>query len=113
MYKIEKIEDKVYNITLTRGDTLFLGLPLYDEDDEPYTPVDGDSMRFAMKKKYKDEVCLAKINIPLDSYILEVKPEHTKELPFGRYVYDVEFTDVAGHITTILKGEFILDEEVD
>lgn len=112
MYKIEKIEDKIYDITLTRGDTLFLEYPLYDEDDNPYTPEEGDSIRFAMKKKYKDEEPLVVVDIPIDTCLLEIKPEHTKPLNFGDYVYDVELTDKYGHVSTFSKGKFTVDTEV-
>lgn len=112
MYKIEKIEDKIYDITLTRGDTLFLEFPLYDEDDNPYDPVEGEKLRFALKKKHKDENPLVLIDIPIDTCLLEIKPEHTKPLNFGNYVYDVEFTDLYGHVSTIIKGVFTVDTEV-
>lgn len=112
MYNIEKIEDKVYDITLTRGDTLFIEFPLFDEDDQPYTPVEGEVLRFAMKKKHKDEDPLVLVDIPTDTCLLEIRPEHTKPLNFGDYVYDVEFTDSYGHVSTIIKGMFTVDKEV-
>ena len=108
----EKFEGKVWNITLTRADTLFIEFPLFDDDDEPYTPVEGDSLRFAMKKKYKDEEPLILIDIPTNTCLLEIRPEHTKPLPFGDYYYDVEFTDSMDHVSTILKGTFTVDKEV-
>ena len=112
MYSIEKIGDKEYDITLTRGDTLFIEFPLFNDDDEPYTPVEGEKLRFAMKKKYKDEEPLVLIDIPINTCLLEIKPEDTKPLPFGVYVYDVEFTDIGDHVSTIIKGEFTVDKEV-
>lgn len=112
MYKIEKIDDKVYDITLTRGDTMFLEFPLFEDDDTPYTPVEGDQLRFAAKKKYKDELPLILIDIPMNTCILEIKPSHTKPLNFGDYVYDVEFTDSLGHVQTIVEGTFTVDKEV-
>jgi len=61
------------NITLTRGDTLLLQINLTAED-EPYVPQEGDSLRFAMKRKYTDDdsdVVLVK-NIPIDTCVLEI-----------------------------------------
>lgn len=37
-------------ISLTRGDTLLLTIKL-TKDGKPYTPQDGDKIRFALKKK--------------------------------------------------------------
>ena len=61
MHSIVKRTEKVngetkeyWDITLTRGDSLFLQLSL-TRRDEPYIPVVGDSIRFAMKAKYTDE----------------------------------------------------------
>ena len=57
--------DAQNNITLTRGDTLTLTVTLLHEVDpvppateptiEPYVPVEGDVIRFAVSKGYKSE----------------------------------------------------------
>lgn len=41
------------NISLTRGDSLFLEIGL-TENGEEYTPEDGSSLRFALKGSYED-----------------------------------------------------------
>lgn len=116
MFRIEKRYDEygegLYDIYITRGDTGFIEIPLFDNDNEPYTPIEGDSVRFAVKKKYKDEECLVLKPIPIETLILEIKPEDTKELEFGKYVYDIEFTDSLGHVSTFIRGSFIVDKEV-
>ncbi len=101
-----------YNIFLTRGDSAFLKFSLEDNDGNPYTPVEGDSIRFAMKKRIKDEVPLIIKDIPIDTLICEIVPSDTKELAFGEYKYDVEFTDHLGHVSTIILGSFTITEEV-
>lgn len=102
------------DITLTRGDSLFLQLNL-TKDGEPYTPENGSIVRFAMKAKYTDpdeKVVLVK-NIPIDTMILEIEPEDTKNLPMKKtYVYDIQLTDALGHIYTFLFGTLTLGEEV-
>ena len=79
------------DIILTRGDTLLLQIKMIKQG-HPYTPVEGDSVRFAMKSKYSDsdeDVVLVK-NIPIDTLILEIEPEDTKDLPMrSKYVYDM------------------------
>ena len=41
-------------ITLTRGDTFMADITINKQDDAPYTLVEGDSVRFAMKSSYED-----------------------------------------------------------
>ena len=106
------IEDN--DIILTRGDTLLLQIKMIKQG-EIYTPKQGDSIRFAMKKKYTDkdsEVILVK-NIPIDTLILEIQPQDTKNLPMrSKYVYDIQFTDAQGRVDTFIKGTFTITEEV-
>ena len=101
------------DITLTRGDSLFLQLAL-TKNDEPYEPAVGSEVRFAMKENYEDQEVVLEIAIPIDTLILEFRPEHTKSLPMGAsYVYDIQLTDEVGHVDTFYEGTFKLDNEVE
>lgn len=106
---------KKTTIFLTRGDTLKAQISLVDREGNPYEPQVGDVIRFACKKEYTDpdtEVLILK-NIPLESLVLTLEPEDTKELPFGNYVYDIQLTTAAGEVDTfITKGTLTLTEEV-
>ena len=101
------------NITLTRGDTLMLQLQL-TRGGETYTPAQGDSIRFAMKRKYTDNDSTALVkNIPTDTLVLEIEPNDTKELPMNKtYVYDIQLTDANGRVDTFVGGNFELTNEV-
>ena len=101
-------------ITLTRGDTFETAVKLIDNAGYPYDPVEGDKIRFAMKEDYDDNVpCLEK-DIPIDTMILRLDPADTKELKFGTYVYDIQFTSADGRVDTfIAKAKFKLTEEVN
>ena len=112
MHDIKKT-NKGADITLTRGDSLFLQISL-TKNGQPYTPSAGSSIRFAMKEKYTDtQVTLLK-NIPLESMILEFDPMDTKDLPMGKaFVYDIELTDEHGHVDTFYEGKFLIDKEVE
>lgn len=112
------INPSTYDITLTRGDTAIISVPLVNVDDEghetPYTPHQGESLRFAMSDKYgatRSEVLILK-EIPIDTLILEIDPEDTKPLKFGKYKYDIEFTDAQGHVSTGLSAIFEVGKEV-
>lgn len=101
------------DITLTRGDSLFLQIVL-KKDGAPFTPVTGSRIRFAMKRKYTDEEVLLEKEIPLETLLLEIRPQDTKPLSMGRtYVYDIEFTDEEGHVDTFISGNFTIGNEVE
>lgn len=102
------------NITLTRGDSLFLQITL-EKNGESYTPETGSSIRFAMKQRYSDpdtDVVLNK-SIPIDTLLLELLPEDTKTLPMKQsYVYDIQLTDSNSHVYTFISGTLTIGEEV-
>lgn len=102
------------NITLTRGDTLLLKINI-QKNGSLYVPSEGDSIRFAMKRRYTDpdeKIVLLK-DIPISTLVLEIEPQDTKPLPMkSKYVYDIQLTDADGHVDTFIKGTFLIDEEV-
>lgn len=107
-------------IQLTRGDTLQVLVTII-KDGEEYSPQEGDSVRFALKHEklnskrtdYTDDDPLIIKDIPIDTMILELKPEDTKELDFGTYVYDIEITFDDGVVDTFIPAtRFKLTEEV-
>ena len=106
---------KGYDITLTRGDSLPLQLTNLKKNGQAYTPDPEDSIRFAMKRKYKDpdeDAVLVKAISP-DTLILNIEPEDTKELPMGKtFVYDIEITDKYGFVSTFIEGNFTIGKEV-
>ena len=82
-------------------------------DDEPYTPTDGDRVRFALKQSYSSSKVLIHKDIPNDTLVLHLAPSDTKKLAFGNYVYDIEITFANGDVDTFIRGEFKLEEEVE
>lgn len=102
------------DIELTRGDTFKRTLVLTDAEGNPFTPAEGDVIRFALKKKVKDETVLINKVIPNDTLVLKLNPEDTKELPFGDYVYDIQITYANGEVDTFITvSKFKLTEEVE
>lgn len=106
-------------ISLTRGDTLMVQVSI-TRDQQPYTPVEGDSVRFALKSglnargtDFKEQNPLILKTIPIDTMILRLDPEDTKPLPFGVYKYDIEITFADGKVDTfITASDFNLTPEV-
>lgn len=106
-------------ITLTRGDSFFCDIGLKDGED-PYTPLPGDVIRFALKSnrmvngEYADQQPLISKIIPNDTLLLHLLPADTKNLSLGSYDYDVEITFADGEVDTfIADAEFILTRKVD
>ena len=99
-------------IRLTRGDSLRVTV-IITQDGEPYTPIEGDSVRFALKKDFDDPIPLVLRDIPIDTLQLVLVPEDTKPLEFGKYWYDVELTKNDGTVDTFIGPErFYITEEV-
>lgn len=105
-------------VTHTRGDTANLLVTMMQElpdgSKEPYTPEEGDVVRFALSDHYDDENPLILKEIPIDSLILHLDPEDTEHLEFGDYVYDIELTTVDGDVDTFIeRAKWKLTEEVE
>ena len=101
-------------ITLTRGDTFVALISITKQDGTPYVPNDGDKVRFAMKAKYEDPEPLVVKDIPIDTLTLTLLPEDTKDLSFGKYVYDIQLTKADGTVDTfITKATIKITEEGD
>lgn len=106
---------------MTRGDTLLVEVGMELKSGGEYIPVEGDSLRFALKhptmnankSEYTDPEPLVVKAIPIDTRVLHLEPEDTKSLGFGDYVYDVELTMADGYVDTFIsEAKFTLSPEV-
>ena len=112
------------NITLTRGDTLTLTVTLLHEVDpvppateptiEPYTPEEGDLIRFAVSKGYKTEpgyeLKLSK-DIPNDTLTFTCSSTETA-LDYRTYNYDIQVTHSDGCVDTFISARLTITGEV-
>lgn len=105
------LDIKGTDIYLTRGNTLSLSIGLY-RGGEPYTPVEGDVITFALKKEYDQKTSLISKTIDNDLMLLTFEPTDTSNLPFGNYVYDIKITMADGKVDTFIKGKFAIMEAV-
>lgn len=108
-------------IVMTRGDTFQSLINIY-VNSKPYTPVNGDTVRFAMKhkamtagnKQYVDQEPILTKTIPISTMILTIDPADTKALDFDEYVYDLQITFADGRVSTFVENEKItITPEVD
>ena len=98
-------------IKLTRGDTAYLTVSVNIED-EPYTVKTDDVLTLTVKGDYADEEALIEKKIT-GTTIFHIKPEDTKGLEFGTYVYDVQVTPANGdNFTIIADKKFKITNEV-
>lgn len=107
------IRIKGTTISLVRGDSAMIQITINDADGNVYTPAEGDSIRFAVKKSYYQvDPDLVK-TIPNDTLVLTLEPADTKDLDFGPYKYDIELTTEDGEVDTfIAMAELWILEEV-
>lgn len=97
------------DITLTRGDS-FIAMISIIEDGQPYTPQEGDVIRFAMKKTYYDDA--PAVEKTINGLTLVLNPEDTADLMVWAYVYDIELTKADGTVQTFISGKLTLLPEV-
>lgn len=99
-------------IKLTRGDTAYLSVLVKIKDGEPYSVESNDVLTLTVKRDYSDEEALIEKKITGDT-TFHIKPEDTKGLEFGIYVYDVQITTADGdNFTFIADKKFKVTNEV-
>lgn len=108
MFKI-----KNNKISMTRGDTLKCKISVTGPDGQEYIPEEGDKILFAVKKDSSEKDCLFTVDVPYDTCILHIRPEHTKDLDFGTYKYDMSITLSNGDVHTFIEvTDLTITEEI-
>lgn len=95
--------DKDNAIHLTRGDTarLLLGSVVNLVTGKEYILSADDTVTFTVKKTVYDTTSAVQITVPGGAAI-HIKPEDTKEMAFGKYLYDVQLTTADGDVYTVI-----------
>ena len=108
-----EIDTITHEMRLVRGDSAAIVIRC---PDEPF--VAGDKIEFSIRRKAKTErvVHITVLDFEEDddgAAYIEIHPEHTSDLEFGRYVYDIQLTKASGWVTTLIEtSPFVLKEEV-
>ena len=112
-------------IKLTRGDSMFLALTIYDDAGDPYEPLGTETVRFAVKgaelnragTEFVDEEPLVEKSMTYDStdntWSLHLVPSDTAALGFGNYKYDIQITIGSDNFTVVADAKLKLTPEVD
>ena len=109
MFKIN--EDGSFEIV--RGDSASFRIRLYTKSGSgtptEYIPQEGDTFLFTVKKNTKTEDVIFQKSGPN----VDISPEDTEGLTYGKYVYDVQFTYASGFRDTVIRpSTFTILEEV-
>lgn len=89
-------------IKLTRGDTAYLSVPITNTvTGNSYDIADGDILEFSVKKYTSDKNKLISKKI-IGQNTFHILPEDTKDLPFGKYEYDIQLTTAKGDVYTVI-----------
>lgn len=112
MFKITNKE-----IYLTRGDNARMHVSAKDRiSGDIYIPQNGDKIAFSLKKKIKDEtklIFIEQTEHTENGWYIVFQPEHTKDLAFGDYLYDIQLTTADDWVDTIVEPtKFTVAEEV-
>lgn len=115
-------------ITLTRGDDAVIELSVFTPDNKPYQIQEGEKARFTVRKnplynnstppliekdfEFEELSSNNKDDDKVKVWRIKIKSIDTKIMTYGDYLYDVQFCDIKGNITTVCKGKFILTYEV-
>ena len=95
--------DKDQTIHLTRGDTarFAIGRVVNTVTKKDYTITAEDTVTLTVKKTANDTTPAVQVSTT-GGGVLHIKPEDTKGLAFGRYVYDVQIDTADGDVYTII-----------
>lgn len=103
-----KVDSENMIIYITRGDSASIIFSAKDKNGEVFHPTAGDRLTFAVAKKFGDEPLIEIINemgsSEEDFWAVNLLSEHTNDLKFGKYNFDVqvEMVDaITGEVTAV------------
>ena len=105
---------KKTNIYLTRGDTAYIQIKLFDSNKEPFGLQTGDVVRCQVKKQIdQDPVINGEIFYGETDVVWGIKPSDTSDLKAGVYFWDCELERGNNDIFTFIPfSKFVIAQEV-
>jgi hypothetical protein len=112
-------------IRFVRGDTHIINLEVSDSNGAAYSPGVDDTITMTVRSNddtgtavitketgVAEEGEIPDVVASATGWSITLQPEDTADLPYGKYVYDIEL-DMDGIIQTVIPmSSFILDKEV-
>lgn len=105
-------------LTMTRGDSETITVKMKTSDGGIYPFVEGDIVELTVRKKPLGDIVLHKTVTEFEedgSAIIAIDPVDTSSAEFGKYMYDIQWTNAGGGVKTIVKptkNNFVIAEEV-
>lgn len=103
-------------IRLTRGDSAYIDVELEMPTGGTYSPDENDEILFTLRKSNYPKKNAADTDYALQKRLennqLKLRPEDTKDLPYGNYIFDMEIRYNSGDVETFLSGMLVLLPEV-
>lgn len=104
------------NISMIRGDTETITVSCQDIDGTEILFETGDKIYFTIKENTKTAVKILQKLITTfqdGKAIIEIDPIDTKSLKYQTFVYDVQWVDESGRVTTVVPpSKFVIADEV-
>lgn len=101
---------------MTRGDSAVIQVDLTDPQGQPYEMQEADTLTMTVRRSVASDLLIQKVVTGTNEIRLE--QQDTKELDFGRYVYDIQLDTADGDTFTVIGVEstsarnFVLTPEV-
>lgn len=103
------------DIYMTRGDTLTVTVTCI-KDGNPYELIEGDIIYLTVKDSvYTEDIIIQKkvTEFTKGKAIIEIEPNDTNDLSYGKYKYDIQLTFSDGKVKTIITpSDFNIEGEV-
>lgn len=108
-------------IEMSRGDSVYVTVNLYDSEGNPYILKETDKLFFSAKKKATDKnYAIPPVELGGENRMtIGIEPEMTADLQFGEYWYDVQLvsygsTSATGspRCNTVVKPSKLIINEV-
>jgi hypothetical protein len=110
-----------YSLYCEQGATMFVPFQWTDNDDDPID-LTGYSIRMQVRRTHEDDEII--VDLGANGFItiedasggvmrILIPSDSTRDLPLGKFVYDVELEEeYTGFVTRLLEGQFIITPEV-
>lgn len=102
-------------ISLTRGDSAYINLTIYDQEGQVYEPDSDDIVRCQVRTAPNtgDLLIDGDVEIQNDNIVWHIKPEDTENYDVGKYYWDAELETAEGDVFTFITSSiFKLTDEV-
>jgi hypothetical protein len=108
-----------HEITMYRGDSYPLSFTIKNKDTSAAVDLTGGALVMTVNPE-RDPVDASEVlfqlngvmDAPATGVATFTPSELDTDLPVGKYYYDIEYTDAAGNVRTIVKSTFAITQDI-